>query len=94
MIRLLDRDHRLLEAWAKVELEGWVEPMTPLMAAAYWGHLGVGRVLLERGAAVTSSAENGWTALHRAAREGHEEVVDLLLRHGSSSLLRLKYLRE
>jgi ankyrin repeat protein len=37
------------------------------------------RLLLEKGADVTAKDNIGWTALHRAARNGHEEVVKLLL---------------
>jgi ankyrin repeat protein len=40
------------------------------------------RLLLEKGADVEAKDNSGWTALHYAARRGHEAVVRLLLEKG------------
>jgi ankyrin repeat protein len=38
---------------------------------------------VEQGADVEARGEDGWTALHRAARYGHEAVVRLLVEQGA-----------
>jgi ankyrin repeat protein len=58
---------------------------TPLMWAAEQRHVGVLRLLLERGADVNASDDIDFTALHNAAREGHEEVACILLSRGADS---------
>uniref|UniRef100_A0A8C3X8H3 Ankyrin repeat domain-containing protein 39 n=1 Tax=Cyanoderma ruficeps TaxID=181631 RepID=A0A8C3X8H3_9PASS len=45
------------------------------------GHLGVCRLLLERGAPCDARTPGGATPLHRAAEQGHRELCALLLRH-------------
>ncbi|KAI8611463.1 hypothetical protein BC830DRAFT_1245144 [Chytriomyces sp. MP71] len=52
---------------------------TPLLKAAYSGHLGVVRFLLERGANVAHADKDGWTALHNACARGFEDIVRVLL---------------
>ena len=52
--------------------------LTPLMQAAYEGHLGVAELLVDKGADVNAKDKVGWTALTCAACEGHLEVVKLL----------------
>jgi ankyrin repeat protein len=54
-----------------------------LMRAAWMGHVGVVRVLLERGADVSAQDDDGDTALHCAAMTGREEIVSLLLTNGA-----------
>ena len=54
---------------------GW----TALMKAAYQGHEGVVRLLLDRRANVDIESRHGSTALMKAAACGHEGVVRLLL---------------
>ncbi len=49
---------------------------SPLMAAALAGQLALCRKLIARGAAVNKT---GWTPLHYAATNGHEDVIRLLL---------------
>jgi ankyrin repeat protein len=56
----------------------------PLAVAAKHGQLGVARLLLERGAHIDTVGYWG-TALHWAAREGHEEMVALLLSKGAQA---------
>jgi ankyrin repeat protein len=85
--RLLDADPQLLEARYEEEEEDEEEEddCTPLMVAAIHRHVGVLRLLLERGADVNASDDMDYTALHHAADEGHEEVVSILLSRGADS---------
>ncbi len=83
---------------AKVDLyaaETLNEPMTPLLAAAYGGHLPVVKLLSEKGAAKINEATpirftlfegmlGGFTALHFAAMECKTMTVKYLLEHGAS----------
>lgn len=41
------------------------------------------RQLLAHGAPVNARQQHGWTALHSAAQNGSEEMVDALLKHGA-----------
>jgi len=50
-----------------------------LMEAAKRGNMCTVTVLIQHGATVNFTDKDGWTALHLAAQEGHEDVVDLLL---------------
>jgi ankyrin repeat domain-containing protein 50 len=54
-----------------------------LLVASEAGHLPVVELLLEKGANVTANPTGG-SALHRAARNGHDEIVLLLLKGGAS----------
>jgi hypothetical protein len=72
---MLDEDPRLLNAMlGALPLPTW---------AAMEGHVGMVRLLLERGAGVNATTIEGDTALHYAARRGREEVVSLLLSSGA-----------
>lgn len=54
---------------------GW----SPLMEACALGHFGVARILLQHHARVDVFDENGRTALHLAAANGHLKLTHLLL---------------
>jgi hypothetical protein len=60
---------------------------TPLMAAAKHGHVAAVRWLLARGA-LDFRAEDGNSAMHEAARFGHERCVAILLDRGSDHFAR------
>lgn len=51
---------------------------TPLIEAARFGHDGVAKLLLERGADVTVKNNEGKTALMYALQGGHDDVVRVL----------------
>jgi ankyrin repeat protein len=53
--------------------------MTPLMTAAYAGHIDAVKLLLQSGASPKFNADDGATALHWASRNGHLEIVNMLL---------------
>lgn len=58
--------------------------LTPLIAAAGNGSVGLVQILLEAGADVNGrDRELGWTALHHAAWHGREDVVKVLLEAGA-----------
>ncbi|CAM6120626.1 unnamed protein product [Calypogeia fissa] len=57
---------------------------TALIIACKEGHVGIVRLLLERGADVLECAKGDFTCLHMASFCGHEAVVNLLL-HGKRS---------
>jgi uncharacterized protein len=56
---------------------------TLFMEAAVRGNLRVMRLLLERGANVTMTDQDGWTALMGATVQGRLEPVILILEHGA-----------
>ncbi len=51
---------------------------TPLYVASHFGHAGVVRALLLRGAAVSHASSSGDTPLSRALAENRADVVALL----------------
>uniref|UniRef100_A0A8U7NYK2 Uncharacterized protein n=1 Tax=Corvus moneduloides TaxID=1196302 RepID=A0A8U7NYK2_CORMO len=64
---------------AEPDLAGY----TALHYASRNGHLGVCRLLLERGAPCDARTPGGATPLHRACYCGHLAVTELLLAHGA-----------
>ena len=61
-------------------------PWTPLMHAAWKGHLGTCRLLLDRGANPCAEDLDSFTPITLAAAEGHWGVVKLLAEHGASGV--------
>jgi ankyrin repeat protein len=84
VIRLLDADPTLLD---REDEDG----DRPLASAAWHGHLGMVRLLLERGANINATGDGGDTALHLAALWGHYEVLALLLDKGAETNSRDHY---
>ncbi|MCI0640078.1 MAG: ankyrin repeat domain-containing protein [Gemmataceae bacterium] len=71
---LLEEDHTLVDA-----LRDPLSGETPLHTSAKMGHLGVVKLLLEKGAIVDSrETVFSHTPLHAAAENGHEHIIDLL----------------
>ena len=64
---------------AKDELYG----DTPLLWAAGFGHKGVVKMLITKGADVNAKADEGWTPLHYATGGNDMEIVELLIDKGA-----------
>ncbi len=82
---------RLLRTFLKAGIEvnrlegvGDTATVTLVMSAAFTGKASTVQTLVECGADVYLSNENGWTALHSATACGHIEVVKLLLSLGAN----------
>jgi hypothetical protein len=56
---------------------------TCLMIAAYYGHLDICRLLLDKGAQLEAKGVFGYTSLHYPAIQDHVEIVSLLCDHGA-----------
>ncbi|KAK7065169.1 hypothetical protein SK128_006956, partial [Halocaridina rubra] len=74
---LLKCPHILVEARDK-------QLMTPLFVASSFGYVDIARRLILAGANILSKDETAQTPLHRAAMEGNEEIVALLLKSAST----------
>ncbi len=65
----------------------WMEKFDPLLIAAHEGEAAEVKKLLEKGSNIKVTASykhvNGWTALHFAAQEGHEKIIELLIAKGA-----------
>jgi ankyrin repeat protein len=79
----------LLDAGAEVEAVAR-NPMAirPLHAAAAGRHLGISRLLVERGADVNAAQRDSFTPLQEAAQNGQLELVELLLAAGADRAAR------
>jgi ankyrin repeat protein len=75
--QMLDEDRRLLSSMCEGE--------TPLSRAIRREHVGMVRLLLERGADANTVDADGILALHIAAMRGYEDVVSLLLASGADA---------
>jgi ankyrin repeat protein len=64
---------------AEINHPGW----NPLLYAATAGHPKIVQLLLDGGAAINSTSENGTTALMMAARGNHSDTVKVLLKNGA-----------
>ena len=56
---------------------------SPLTLAACGGHVELATLLIPRGANLEEVNDEGYTPLMEASREGHEEMVALLLTNGT-----------
>jgi ankyrin repeat protein len=63
---------------------GW----TPLHIVAKRGHTYMAKMLIDRGADINATKNDGMTPLHLAALNGNIQVVILLLKHGASNFIR------
>jgi len=66
-----------------VEAKGGELEMTCLMTAAWNGHLGICRLLIDKGAQLEEKDWNGCTPLHYAAMQGRTEIVRRLCDQGA-----------
>jgi ankyrin repeat protein len=77
----------LAEKGANLEIrEDTINGLTPLVSAAWKGHLSVVRVLLKRGANPNNTDKMGETPLWRAAFAGHLDVIQELVKAGADPL--------
>lgn len=67
----------LVQAGADIDPEGW----TPLIYAAFEGHVDIVTYLLTLDLDINAQSANGISALMAASRNGHLEVVKILLEH-------------
>ena len=70
---------KLLRSGASLEAAVTFHKLTPMHLAARHGHAEVVRVLLEEGAKLTATDEEGRTPLHIASKYSHPTVLSLLL---------------
>ena len=80
------RVKQLLEKGADPDAEGPFGPV--LLTALLLGHVTVARLLVEAGADLNISDDNGWTPLHWAAKAGDVELI-LAMVEGDGDLLAL-----
>jgi len=66
-----------------VEAKGGDFGSTCLHSAAYYDHLDICRLLIDKGAQLEAKSSNGGTPFHCAAEEGHVEIVRLLCDRGA-----------
>jgi ankyrin repeat protein len=81
--RRLNTEPMLLE-----EQEDFEKGFRPVAAAALAGRLGMMKLLVDKGADVNGRGRWNRTALHWAAEDGREEIVDFLLTKGARSDMR------
>lgn len=74
----------MIKRGAQVNQKGW----TALHYAAAAGSVEIASILLEHHAYIDAESPSGMTPLMMAAREGQEQVVELLLKEGADATLR------
>ncbi|ELU15059.1 hypothetical protein CAPTEDRAFT_170225 [Capitella teleta] len=75
----------LLKHGAKVNIKTRTGKATPLMRAAYCGHVEVVKLLLSKGANPLTQDSDGRTALHKACERNQSSVVrQLLMKNGQA----------
>lgn len=62
--------------------------VAPIHSAAAGRHLDIVKLLLDKGAGANAQQHGGWTALHAAAMNGDDAMVDALLKAGADAGLR------
>src|ERR1700733_12455344 len=78
----VDAVKRLLEYGAAIEAREPDQHQTALMWAATEHHLDVVQALIDAKADLKAHSKSGFTAMHFAARQGDQEMVELLLAAG------------
>jgi len=71
IVRLLSAHKELLDSQT-------IDGKTPLILAAFSGHLEAFQILLKAGADALATEGDGWNAMHYAAYDGHNEMVRML----------------
>lgn len=61
------------------------------MIAVSAGHIDIAQLLIDRGASVNHSNNNGQISLHYAASKGRMEMMQMLLKNGSKINTKDKY---
>ena len=74
----------MIKRGAHVNQKGW----TALHYAAAAGSVEITNILLEQHAYIDAESPSGMTPLMMAAREGQEQVVEVLLQHGADATLK------
>jgi ankyrin repeat protein len=78
----VDAVKRLLEFGAAIEVREPAQGQNALMWAATEHHIDVVKALIEAHADLKAHSKQGFTAMHFAARQGDQEMVELLLAAG------------
>lgn len=60
-------------------------PLGRLLAAASQGDIGGMRAALQLGCDISSTNDDGWSAIHLVAEHGHEEALEWLITHGANA---------
>ena len=76
----------LLDNGADVGIKAKSDGSTPLHLASYGCHLGIAKMLVDKGADINAKSNGGWTPLHEAAKgieEKRESTVRYLIQSGA-----------